>query len=153
MTAGVAADAALRQEIPVAVFPARRASVRQARSFVASALSGHARCEDAVQCCSELAANAAVHAGGVGYRVAVVAGHDWAYVAVTDAGRGRSVPHVSEAGRSVGATSGRGLALVSLLASAWGAVPVRGGGWRVWCEFESPATGSGRGSINTRGNE
>lgn len=133
---------ASRQSVPVgarvgvsaAAFPAHRRSVRDARRFAASVLSRCDRCDDAVLCCSELATNAVEHAGAGPFRVAALTGRGWAYLAVIDAGGGESAPHVTDAGTASG--SGRGLALVSLLASAWNAVPVRDGGWRVWCEFE-----------------
>lgn len=124
--------------VRAAAFPHRRGSVRDARAFVTSMLADHGRCEDAVLCVSELATNALVHAGGDRFRVVASYRPDRAYVAVVDSGGGHSVPHVADAGGC--ALSGRGLALVSSLSSAWGFVPTGYDGWHVWCELRDSDT-------------
>lgn len=120
-------------------FPASLVSVSAVRDFARSALAGLACCDDAVSCVSELAANAAQYARGECFGVLVRARPDWVYLAVVDQGGGGSVPHVTDA--DGGALSGRGLALVSLLAREWGFVPTVTGGWHVWCEFAASDAG------------
>lgn len=129
-----------REALHTVEFPGRPASVTAARDLVRSALATATSRDDAVLCVSELASNAVKHSGGGPYRVMVLCREDRVYLAVADSGGGKSVPHL--AGVGGGATSGRGLTLVSSLASAWGYVPMPGGGWRVWCEL--PMCGSGR---------
>lgn len=125
--------------VSTVTFPAVAASLSDVRTFVRRTLVGHARVDDAVLCVSELAANAVEHAGGDGFRVLVRLRPDRVYVAVADEGGGCSVPHVADA--DGGALSGRGLALVSVLAREWGFVPTLSGGWHVWCVF--PVSGAG----------
>lgn len=115
-----------------AEFPAVASSLSLVRFFVAEVLAGHARVDDAVWCVSELAANACDHARADSFVVGAHVWPEYARVVVVDNGGGGTVPHVVDAGP--GAERGRGLALVSGLASRWGcghAAP----GWLVWCEF------------------
>jgi anti-sigma regulatory factor (Ser/Thr protein kinase) len=111
-------------------FPAQAASVGQARRAVVAALPegcGERVREEVRLICSELVTNAVGHgADGEEDVVEVVAwaadGYWW--IAVGDGGDG--VPRARVAGP--GETGGRGLALVGVLAAAWGVVarPVRG---------------------------
>lgn len=116
-----------------AEFPAVVASVPAVRSFVRGALPGYERLDDAVFCASELAANAVQHSGSERYQVVVSRRKDRVYLAVADSGGGRSIPHVTDVDECT--LTGRGLALVSSISSAWGLVRTVHGGWHVWCEF------------------
>lgn len=113
--------------------PALPMSAASARRFVQAVLDGHPCAADAVLCASELATNATLHAGGDTFRIAVARGHGGVYIAVIDTGAGACVPHLVDTDR--GAETGRGLHLVALPSSAWGAAPMPDGGWRVWCEL------------------
>lgn len=114
--------------------PPRPASAARARRFVKTALddADASSREIGVLLASELVTNAVLYAqGSITVRVSA---RDAAFrVAVTDGTAGEVQP------RQVGidATSGRGLALVERLASAWGVeVSSEGDGKEVW--FEVP---------------
>ena len=100
--------------------------LREARRFVGACCGAAGHDEDvgevAVLLTSELVTNALVHAGG-GARVSVDVAPERVHVEVADAQPGPVAP----AAWSESATSGRGLALVEALASAWGVRPADGG--------------------------
>ena len=80
---------------------------------------------------SELVTNSVVH-GGSAPEVAVLLGTEALRIEVSDRGGGVPAPRAA----ADDATSGRGLAMVEGLASAWGVEGARGGGKTVW--FEVP---------------
>lgn len=126
-----------------AVFPARTSSLSPVRALIAGALAGHARADDAVQCASELAANACLHTRCATFTVAARAWprpgpYGTARVVVIDGGRGGTAPHLVEAAPD--APRGRGLALVAALATRWGYRPAPPG-WLVWCELAAAPRG------------
>ena len=117
------------------VFPAVAGQVREARRFLAGLLDGCPAGDDALACLSELATNSVLHSrsgrpgGTFCVRACVHGGRVW--VAVEDAG-GAWEPAPGGNGQS-----GRGLAIVSKLASRWG----QGGGETsriVWFEIDRP---------------
>ena len=116
-----------------AEFVARLSSVELARGFVREVLVGFPALDDVVWCASELAANAVRYGSERGDRFWLVARQRClrAYVAVIDCG-GSTVPEVRVAGPDD--EGFRGLALVEALATTWGTVRTRTGGYRVWFE-------------------
>lgn len=114
-------------------FPGHPAQVRCVRRFLAAIAGELPVAHDAVSCVSELAANAIVHSrsgapdGWFTVRVGLAAGT--LRVEVQDQG-GPWKPHPSGDG-----LSGRGLAIVGELASAWGRRGTTGKGWIVWFEM------------------
>jgi anti-sigma regulatory factor (Ser/Thr protein kinase) len=129
-------------------------SVPAARRFVAEALAGwgqHALAEDVGLCVSELATNATLHSGSSWFHLELEQLAGAVRVAVADSGMGpvdtlARQPELSEALLDEvpvddPAATGRGMFLVSVLASTWGIdeLPV---GKRVWAEFH-PDTGGG----------
>ena len=113
--------------------PAQPASARRARRFVGDLLREGADgvCDVCVLLTSELVTNAVLYAQS-DIEISVRLSRDRVRVAVGDAS---SVPPVR---RLVGteATSGRGLALVEALSSAWGVDTSRtGAGKEVWFEL------------------
>jgi anti-sigma regulatory factor (Ser/Thr protein kinase) len=123
-------------------------SVPAARRFVADGLStwGLRRlADDATLCVSELAANAALHSASSFMHVDLGRHHDGVTVSVEDDGPvpvravvpRPSFPDPADPSDLVledEATTGRGLAIVSILASDWG-VETTAGGKRVWFEL------------------
>lgn len=89
----------------------------------------------AVTVVNELAANAVRHTasgrGGGAYSVMFEWRDDCLSVAVTDQGGARTVPTAGDLD-DLCAESGRGLAMVALLADSWGHQVVPGGGRRTW---------------------
>ena len=77
---------------------------------------------------SELATNAAMHAGTVFY---VHAHHSQGVVRIGVHDGSATLPLL----RAAGSAGGRGLALVESVASSWGADPLPGAGKVVWCAF------------------
>lgn len=121
-----------------ALFRRERRSVPAAREFTAQALADwnlKRRMDDVLLCVSELATNALVHGvpPGRGYRLCLsVDCGGLLRVEVHDSGPG--LPRVREPAGGAEAESGRGLALVSVLAAKWG-VDQRDPGKTVWCEL------------------
>ncbi|MBW3649746.1 MAG: SpoIIE family protein phosphatase [Actinobacteria bacterium] len=117
--------------------PAELTSARQARRFVASVLRSWRIAEvvddDLEVLTSELATNAVRHAGGP-FSVLVRYNGEVVRVEVGDGSRVLPLPRTPDSA----ASSGRGLLLVSSLASAWGVVPTVHGK-RVWFEVPVPA--------------
>jgi serine/threonine-protein kinase RsbW len=121
------------------VFAGEPRRVPEAREFVARALVGCPARETLLTCVSELASNAIAHtASGQGglFTVEVIRpASGVALVAVTDAGSPRE-PSVRDADEL--AEGGRGLALVTALASSWGHHRALGGGRTVWAQATWP---------------
>ena len=131
-------------------------SVSAARRFVADGLSSWGRndlLDDATLCVSELASNAALHTSSTFMHIAVGLHRDVVRVSVDDDGDvpaqavtpRPSFPDPDDAVELLledEATTGRGLAIVSILASDWG-VETTPGGKRVWFEITGTADGHG----------
>ncbi len=146
----------MRETSPVGADPgelrvrlaAHPASVPGARRFVADALQTwgmHELVDDAILCVSELAANAALHSASTFMEVAMRPADAAVRISVEDDGVTpieAVVPRATFTGADYGdtllleeeATTGRGLAIVSILASDWG-VEETDGGKRVWLEI------------------
>lgn len=131
MAANVPATPGL--SVSTRVFPAVAGKVREARRFLAGLLDGCLAGDDALACLSELATNSVLHShsgrpgGTFCVRACVHGGR--VRVEVEDAG-GAWEPAPGGNGQS-----GRGLAIVSKLASRWG----QGGGETcriVWFEID-----------------
>lgn len=116
--------------------PHELSSVSRARAFVRarSAEWGIGEpLDDALLVVSELAANALTHAGS-SYRVRLSATEQALRIEVDDDGAGTPEPQpLSETDEH-----GRGLYLVSALATSWGMGAAEGGGKRVWAELALP---------------
>lgn len=120
----------------------RVGEVRRARHFVRELLEhwGDLEVRDAaLTVVSELVANAIVHARTAS-ELRVVRADGVLRLELTDFGRGTPAP------RAVTPTHvhGRGLLLVSALASAWGTHALAGGGKVVWAELALATQGAGR---------
>lgn len=120
-------------------FPASPPQIREARRFLAAILDGCPADDDALLCLSELATNALLHShsrepGGC-FTVHAQRQGNHARVEVRDQGGPWPPPAPTDPGEQ----NGRGLAIVSQLARAWG----RSGdetGWTVWFEIgQDPA--------------
>jgi anti-sigma regulatory factor (Ser/Thr protein kinase) len=127
------------------------ASVPGARRFVSDGLASwglEELVEDVSLCVTELAANAALHSAGSFMSVVLTAGEHGVRVSVEDDG---PVPTAAVAPRADFAarepvtddvrdepTTGRGLAIVDVLATSWG-VEDTAGGKRVWAQFGATA--------------
>lgn len=129
---------------------ARASSVPAVRRFVEDALASWGRrdlVDDVLLSATELATNATLHSGSSFFEVELSA-HDTAVrLAVVDRGAtsAQSIVDRGEVAASVDAfeaesMTGRGLFIVSSLASAWG-VDDLPGGTRVWAEFAAGTTG------------
>lgn len=131
-------------------------SVPAARRFVADGLSSWGRSDlldDAALCVSELAGNAALHASSTFMHIGLGLNRDVVRVSVEDDGDvpaqavtpRPSFPDRDDPTELVledEATTGRGLAIVSILASDWG-VEKTPGGKRVWFEITGAAAEHG----------
>jgi anti-sigma regulatory factor (Ser/Thr protein kinase) len=128
---------------------AETAAVPGARRFVSDGLTGWGRpavVDDAALCVTEMAANAALHSGSRFMDVVVRQASAGVVVAVED--EGQRVPVEALTPRALGATgddegamawqeqstTGRGLAIVSMIADTWG-VEETSDGRRVWAEL------------------
>lgn len=115
-----------------------------ARTFVHDVLTDWPaeRLDDVLLCVSEIVTNGLLHAGP-DLAVELRVGPASVTVAVSDGGGGAPLEVVDAGIRS---PRGRGLLLVSLLASAWGSSVDQGtGGKTVWCEVGmTPAPGRSR---------
>jgi hypothetical protein len=108
------------QRVKRRIFPGRDDQVPEARRFIKRALDGCPVVDDAILCVSELATNALLHStsgDGGEFEITVQRGQSSVRVAVSDNGS-PDKPAV----RVLDDTSeqGRGLALVTLVASNWG---------------------------------
>jgi len=121
------------------VFPGSPAEVASARRFARCALDRCPVTGEAVQCLSEIAANAVQHTRSSGgtFEVILWRGPSSVLVAVADAGSDTiPVPAPPDAGSE----SGRGLALVALLATSWGHHGSQDGRV-VWCVLDWATAG------------
>ncbi len=139
-------------------FAADTASVPGARRFVVDGLTAWGRddlADDAALCVSELAANAALHSASRFMEVTLTAQNGTVLISVEDDSAGTTAAVVPRAGRpghaiTEGAariedepTTGRGLAIVSILASSWG-VDQLDSGKRIWAQLtHDPRLASG----------
>ncbi|GAC1590973.1 MAG: hypothetical protein NVS3B21_08980 [Acidimicrobiales bacterium] len=117
-------------------FPRRLASARRARRFVRSTVSSYLPAEelDTVELLtSEVVTNAVIHAESSPV-VEVAAEGGTVRVSVED--NGASWPMLKEVPHT--ATSGRGMALVDLMADAWGVERLDDDAKRVWFEVRGP---------------
>ena len=120
--------------------------VSGARRFVSDGLRSWRRPElldDAELCVSELAGNAVLHSGTTFMEIVLQTLHRGVRISVEDDGptpASAVVPQQPFSFEDSGTdlddepTTGRGLAIVSILASAWG-VELTGGGKRIWAEL------------------
>ena len=133
---------------------AQPASVPAARRFVNEALAGwgcETFAEDVGLCVSELATNATLHSGSTYFRVELERRSGAVRLAVADTGMGSvdvlaRQPELSgvlldEQTADHAAATGRGMFLVSALATSWG-IDELAAGKRVWAEFGADPSGS-----------
>ena len=121
-------------------YPGHADHVGEARRFLASVLDGRTAAYDAILCLSELAANAVTHSnsrdpGGLFTVRASVRHGDRVRVEVEDQG-GQWITPAFEDGQH-----GRGLLIVSQLASDWGISGDDQAGWIVWFEIACSLAG------------
>ena len=146
MTVGEVRDLRSRRGTPPpllddeVVLTAERSAPRQARHWVMRAVAdagvGGASNQVIELLAGELVSNAVVHGpAGEPVRVAVRVDGSVVRVAVTDLGGG--VPRVRHPGPTE--ASGRGMALVDALSTAWGSAQTPGGGTTVWFEVDTDA--------------
>ncbi|HJR40156.1 MAG TPA: ATP-binding protein [Nocardioidaceae bacterium] len=133
-------------------FAADPASVPGARRFVADGLTSWGRTtllDDATLCVSELAANAALHSASTYMEIALLALDDAVRISVEDDGVTPAeavVPRpdfpaadcADDLDLDDEPTTGRGLAIVSILASDWGVEKLEHGK-RIWAELTEAA--------------
>jgi serine/threonine-protein kinase RsbW len=113
-------------------FPAAAAQIGEARRFLAGILDDLPAADDAVLCLSELATNATVHSRSRdgGHFTVLVERHDQRLrVAVRDQGGPWSQPAAPDDHH------GRGLLIVSSIATTWGRDGHPAAGWTVWFEI------------------
>jgi serine/threonine-protein kinase RsbW len=113
-------------------FPAAAAQIGEARRFLAGILGDLPAADDAVLCLSELATNATVHSRSRddGHFTVRVERHDQHLrVEVRDQGGPWSQPPAPDD------QHGRGLLIVSSLATTWGRDGHPATGWTVWFEI------------------
>jgi serine/threonine-protein kinase RsbW len=114
-------------------FPADAAQIREARSFLAGILGDLPKADEAVLCLSELATNATVHSrsrAGGHFTVRIELHSQHLRVSVDD--QGGSWAHPGDGDER----HGRGLLIVSRLASSWGRDGQGADGWTVWFEMD-----------------
>jgi anti-sigma regulatory factor (Ser/Thr protein kinase) len=144
-------------------FPAVPAQVAEARRFLAGLLDGDPAAGDAVLCLSELATNAIVHSRsrepGGSFTVRAQSGGRRLRVEVTDQGgpwptgtpthpnpadeptstcthSSPDEPTETPSGPSLDEATGRGLLIVSQLATHWGRAGHSHTGWTIWYELD-----------------
>jgi anti-sigma regulatory factor (Ser/Thr protein kinase) len=114
-------------------FPAAAAQIGEARRFLAGILGDLPTADDAVLCLSELATNATVHShsrDGGHYTVRVELHSQHLRVAVHDQGGPWTPPGDGDEHH------GRGLLIVSRLATSWGRDGHAAVGWTVWFQMD-----------------
>ncbi|WP_344901153.1 ATP-binding protein [Actinomadura meridiana] len=119
----------------VLLLPGMKRAVRHARQWLEDVLGLHPALTDATLCMSELVSNALLYTeSGRDGQIRVEVSHSERIVRieVIDDGGATSVPHLATADEA--ATCGRGLLIVSFLATSWG-VKERGEGHAVWFEI------------------
>ncbi len=122
-------------------FPARADQVSHARRLLASILDGHQWADDALVCVSELVTNAIVHSrshqpGGT-FTVRAQLSSQYLRVEVCDQGG----PWHTPTRTSADGQNGRGLLIVSQLATRWGCEGHSQTGWNVWFEIDTHPPG------------
>lgn len=119
-------------------FPATPQQVGEARRFLAAILDGRAAADDAVLCLSELAGNAVLHSrsatSGAQFTVRATLKKNQLRVEVSDDGGPWHWPDGD------GDQHGRGLVIVSRLATAWGRAGTPDTGWTLWFTMNCPPT-------------
>ena len=109
------------------------AQASEARHFLSAILDGHPAADDAVLCLSELVTNACLHSHsgqpGGSFTVRIQLDGGRLRVEVTDDGGPWLWPADSDE------QHGRGLLIVTQLATAWGREGDRRAGWTVWFEL------------------
>ena len=136
---------------------AEPSSVPAARHFVGDALAGWGQdrlIDDVSLCVTELSTNATLHSGSRFFEIELEDAAQGVRVAVLDAGRGlaESMRVQSEladalredAGPDDPAATGRGISIVSMLATVWG-IDELPDGTRVWAEFGDAGPGDAEG--------
>jgi serine/threonine-protein kinase RsbW len=117
-------------------FPATPQQVGEARRFLAAILDDRATADDAVLCLSELASNAVLHSRsaspGAQFTVRATLKNDQLRVEVSDDGGPWHWPDGDDD------QHGRGLVIVSRLATAWGRAGTPDTGWTVWYTMTCP---------------
>jgi anti-sigma regulatory factor (Ser/Thr protein kinase) len=120
------------------MFPADASQVGAARAFLATILAGDPAADDAVLCLSELASNAIVHSRsrepGGSFTVRAHRHHRRLRVEVTDQGGPWPTPIPTHP--SPDQPTGRGLLIVSQLATRWGRAGHSRTGWTLWYELD-----------------
>jgi anti-sigma regulatory factor (Ser/Thr protein kinase) len=114
-------------------FPAAAAQVRETRRFLAGILADVPEADEAVLCLSELTTNATVHShslDGGHYTVRVELHSQHLRVSVRDQGGPWTPPGDGDEHH------GRGLLIVSRLATSWGRDGQSTDGWTVWFEMD-----------------
>jgi serine/threonine-protein kinase RsbW len=119
-------------------FPATPQQVGEARRFLAAILDGRAAADDAVLCLSELASNAVLHSRsatpGAQFTIRATLKNDQLRVEVSDDGGPWHWPDGDDD------QHGRGLVIVSHLATAWGRAGTPDTGWTVWFTIDCLTT-------------
>lgn len=118
-------------------FDALPSQVGQARRYLAGVVDGHEAADDAMTCLSELATNAVIHsdsreAGGT-FHVCLTIGPGRIRIEVVDEGGSWQQRYLSSDADCDG-ECGRGLEIVSALATTWGIAGGRSGR-TAWCEI------------------
>lgn len=113
-------------------------SARLARRLVRDALIEHGFEDDSISVAelltSEIVTNSLVHAGGAS-NLYIDVDDRVIRIAVDDRGSGVPVKRRFNTFEE----SGRGMAIVDVLSSAWGVEKIAGDGKRVWFELKTPA--------------
>lgn len=136
---------------------AEPSSVPAARHFVGDALAGWGHddlIDDVSLCVTELSTNATLHSGSRFFEIELERAADAVRVAVLDAGRGMAESMLvqseladalrEDAAGDDPAATGRGISIVSMLATEWG-IDELPDGTRVWAEFGEGADGAPQG--------
>ncbi|MFD4323836.1 ATP-binding protein [Nocardioides sp. NPDC058538] len=116
---------------------AEAASVPGARRFVSDGLREWGRehlVDDAALCITEMAANSALHSGSPYMQVRMSDLEPGVRLSVEDDGALIPLPAVAPPSVESQGTTGRGLAIVSVLAKSWG-IEERGDGRRIWADL------------------
>jgi anti-sigma regulatory factor (Ser/Thr protein kinase) len=130
-----------RPQVRYQRFPARADQASRARRLLAGILDSDQRADDALVCLSELVSNAIVHSRsrqpGGSFTVRVQMESQRLRVEVCDQGGPWQTPTRAFADEE----SGRGLLIVSQLATRWGCGGYSQTGWNVWFEIDGHLSG------------
>ncbi|MEU6573618.1 ATP-binding protein [Streptomyces sp. NPDC046805] len=121
-------------------FPRADAAVPEARSFLRQVLADwniSDRLDDALNCLSELATNAVVHAGASAGHFDVEVGFLDGCLRIEVRDLSRQTP--TRKSPDADDPTGRGLLIVDALSDGWGVEPCVRGGKTVWTEFKIEA--------------